>query len=275
MLTAEQIKAREGKLTASRVKCLMDGDAAEVYNLWLEMTGDPSFVAPDFSDSWPVRLGEATEDLNLDWFARKHGPVTGRREVVQNGDHPWMAATLDGWSVDRACPIEAKNVGGWESNDTIIQRYMPQMHWQMMVTDTAECALSVIVGGKPPEVWFIPKDEAYAAELMRRAVDFMDCVRNLTPPVELPAVDAPKLPAEKTYDMSSLAGDLERRTMWKKAGLIWLKNKDAAKRFEDAAKILKHKDVMPEDAKRAFGFGIEITRAKNGALTIKEFAGNG
>ena len=39
MLTAEQIKARSGKLTASRVSVLMKGDAKGIHNLWLEMTG--------------------------------------------------------------------------------------------------------------------------------------------------------------------------------------------------------------------------------------------
>lgn len=273
-LTAEQIKARDGKLTASRVKCLMDGDGAEIYNLWLEMTGDPSFVAPNFDGVWHIALGEATEQVNLDWFARKHGPVSGRGKVFSNPDLTWMAATLDGWSEQHACPIETKNVGGWEPNETIIQRYMPQMHWQMLVTDTEQCALSVIIGGKEPVVWFIPRDKAYAAELMRRAVNFMENVRTLTPPVNMPAVDAPKLPAEKTYDMTQW-DDVVRRDMWENTAAIWLANKKANETFDKAAKALKDKGVMPEDAARAFGFGIEITRNKAGSLSIKEFAGDG
>jgi len=35
MLSPEQIEARRGKLTASRVACLMNGDEQAVYNLWL------------------------------------------------------------------------------------------------------------------------------------------------------------------------------------------------------------------------------------------------
>ena len=73
MLTAEQLKARDGKLTASRVACLMTGDAEKIMNLWREMVGDPSFVADDLSGVWPVQLGSATEMLNLDWYTRRTG----------------------------------------------------------------------------------------------------------------------------------------------------------------------------------------------------------
>ena len=97
MLNAEQIKARTGKLTASRIACLMKGDAKEIYNLWLEMTGQ-EFEHEDLLRVWPVQLGSATEQLSLDWFEMKNGlPVTRRGEVVVHPDYEWAACTLDGW----------------------------------------------------------------------------------------------------------------------------------------------------------------------------------
>ena len=61
-LTQAQLAARDGKLTASRVACLMTGDAERIYALWLEMVGDPSFEPEDLSDVWPVQLGSVTEE---------------------------------------------------------------------------------------------------------------------------------------------------------------------------------------------------------------------
>jgi hypothetical protein len=77
-LTAEQIRARQGKLTASRVACLMHGDAAKIMQLYREMIGEGE---PENLDHvWPVRLGSATEQLNLDWFEMKNGPLSRRGE---------------------------------------------------------------------------------------------------------------------------------------------------------------------------------------------------
>ena len=98
MLTPAQIDARKGKMTSSRIACLMVADIAKIYSLYLEMTNDPAFVPEDFSNFWPVLLGTATEQLNLDFFEQKNGlSVTRRGEVVVHPEIDWAAATLDGF----------------------------------------------------------------------------------------------------------------------------------------------------------------------------------
>src|SRR5262249_26072714 len=156
-LTAAQHAARDGKLTASRIACLMTDDQAAIMDLWREMVGDPDYVPEDLSGVWAVQLGSHTESINLDWFERKRGQVSRRGQVVthMNG---WAACTLDGWSEQNNCPIECKHVGGREPIETIIARYMPQMHWQMIVCGAPQCALSVIMGANEPAIEFIPFD---------------------------------------------------------------------------------------------------------------------
>jgi predicted phage-related endonuclease len=101
MLNAAQMKARDGKLTASRVACLMTGDNDKILNLWRELVGDPAYVEEDLSNVWAVQLGTATEELNLDWFERRTGKkVTRRGEVVIHPECDWAACTLDGWIDD-------------------------------------------------------------------------------------------------------------------------------------------------------------------------------
>lgn len=98
MLSPAQLEAREGKLTGSRVACLMNGDEEAMMNLWREMVGDPAFVPDDLSGVWAVQLGSFTEPLNLDWYERKNGvQVIRRGEVVVHPDYLWAAATLDGF----------------------------------------------------------------------------------------------------------------------------------------------------------------------------------
>lgn len=258
MLTDVQIKARAGKLTASRIACLMTGDEAEILNLWRELCGG-DFEQEDLSGVWPVQLGSCTEDLNLDWYERKHGAVSRRGEVVI-GPQDWMAATLDGWSDAHSCPVECKHVGGREPLETIIQRYQPQMHWQMIVTGASQCALSVIMGASEPIVEFIAKDEAYAAELMVRAEAFWLCVLMLTPPCAVPAV-SPPVKAEKIYEMQG-------SNAWAANAATWLTTKVAAKDFTAAEKEIKA--LVPSDAAKCIGHGITVNRDRAGRLSIRE-----
>lgn len=260
-LTAQQIKARDGKLTASRVACLMTGDEAEIYNLWLEMTGDPSFVEPDFSKNWHVALGNATEQLNLDWFAMKHGPVSGRGKVVTHPEFTWAAATLDGWADDHACPIECKHLIGFTKTEECVPIYMPQMTWQMLITDSEQCAFSPIQGGREPDVRFVPFNKPYADELMRRAQAFMEHVRSLTPPVTPPRMDAEvKVEPVKIVDMG-------KNALWGEAADDYIRHANHAKVFESASKALKK--IIPADAKITHGAGIHAVRNKAGAVSIK------
>jgi len=101
MLNPEQIKARTGKLTASRIACLMNGDAKAIQNLWLEMTGQDFENTEDLSRVWPVQLGSCTEVLNLNWYSAKGGGNVCRRgEVAVHPINTWAAATLDGRMAD-------------------------------------------------------------------------------------------------------------------------------------------------------------------------------
>ena len=185
-LTAEQLKAREGRLTASAVACLMTGNKRKILDLWRSLIGDPTYQAPDLSGVWPVRLGEVTEELQLDWYERKTGHQVGRRgEVVIHPDHQWAAATLDGYDIQLNAPIECKHVGGREPLDRILVRYKPQCFWQMIVTKTKTTLMSVIEAANEPIIVPVHYETEYAAELWRRAEIFMGHVANMTPPIEV------------------------------------------------------------------------------------------
>jgi predicted phage-related endonuclease len=259
-LTDKQRELRKGHFTGSQANILMNGDAYKINDLWLMHTGDPRYVEADFTEVWPVRLGETTEALNLEFAVMKHGPITRQGEVVYGlGSLDWTAATLDGWLTQRNCPIEAKCVNGRSSLDDVVARYQPQMHWQMMVCKAKECALSVIIGGNEPIVEFVPLNRQYARELWQRAMAFWLCVKSKTPPVELPAVLPPPL-ANKIYEMDS--------DDWKAQAARWIQAYGAAQTAKEAEKALKA--LVPADAKAATGHGVLITRNRAGSLSLRE-----
>jgi predicted phage-related endonuclease len=259
MLTSEQIAARQGKLTASRVACLMTGNTAKIMDLYLEMTDDQSFVPENLDNVWAVQLGACTEKLSLDWYDGKHNRVTRRGEVVVHPYYTWAAATLDGWDDVLECPIECKHVGGREPMEVIVDRYQPQMHWQMICTNTQQCALSVIMGAAEPIIEYVPRDREYSNELIARGLQFMDHVRRRVPPVEIAPVPPPA-DASKIYDMTS-------NNLWASQAADWLANQQAGKTAEAAAKALK--EITPRDAKKATGHGVRITRDRASRLSLR------
>lgn len=261
-LTDAQRKARDGKLTASRVGVLMTGDDAAVLNLWREMVGDPAWVEDDLSAVWPVQLGSHTETLNLDWYERKTGHALERGRSVTSPDLPWAAATLDGWDIAERMCVEAKHVNNWANIDDVIARYQPQLHWQMYVTQTERAALSVIIGASEPVIEIIQRDLGYMRELVSRAAAFWDCVTTLTPPVALPSFSAPVIPVREV--------EMQGSNEWASLAADWTTNKVAAKAFEASAKGIKA--MVEPDVVRAFGHGIEAKRSRNGAITIKEIS---
>jgi hypothetical protein len=260
-LSAAQLKARDGKLTASRIGVLMHGDETKVHELWLEMIGDPAWKALDFSDNWPVQMGNATEALNLAWYAKKYGPVTRQGEIVQMVKPAWAACTLDGFDAERGIPIECK-FSLYKKADDVRDWNLPQLHWQMSILGAKQCALSVIVGGNEPQVEFVDYCEAYGGELWRRAEAFWECVETLTPPAKMEAVATP-VPVERWRTIS-----MDGNNAWASHAADWLANREGAKIFEKCSKEIKA--LIESDVGLASGHGIQAKRSVNGALTIKE-----
>jgi hypothetical protein len=258
MLSPSQIEARKGKLTGSRVAALMTGDAEKILRLYREMIGEAPEV--DLSDVWPVRLGEATEQLNLDWYEMRRNPLSRRGEVVIHPHYDWAACTLDAWDDTLCCPVEAKHVGGREPLETVIDRYAAQLQWEMEVTTADQCAISIIVAAAPPVVEYVPRDPDYAAEMIHRGAQFMECVARRIMPVHLAPVAAPVV-VSKTYDMS---GD----NRWAAAAAAWLTTKVAARDHAEAEADLKA--IMPDDARRCVGYGVVINRDRAGRLSLRE-----
>jgi predicted phage-related endonuclease len=260
MLTPEQIAARKGKMTASRIAPLMTGNVDAIMRLYQEMIGE--LEPEDLSEVWPVRLGETTEALNLEWFERKNNlKLAGRGVFIQSARLEWAGATLDAWCEELVCPVECKHVGGREPLEVVIDRYQPQMQWQMMVTDAEQCALSVIMGANEPIVEFIPRDNDYIGIEIDRAAQFMTFVAHRDPPIVLEPVPPPA-DASKIYDMTS-------NNYWSASAIHWLETRQAAHFNDEAAKILK--SIVPEDAKKCFGHGVQITRDRAGRLSLREF----
>jgi hypothetical protein len=99
---------------------------------------------------------------------------------------------------------------------------------------------TIIVAAAPPVVEYVPRDADYAAEMVVRGRQFMDCVARRVEPVTLPA-GPPPIDVSKYYDMTG-------RNEWANAAATWLATKASARECADAEKYLK--SLVPPDGRR-------------------------
>lgn len=263
MLTEAQKRVRECRIGASFVPVLMAGDEAKIMREWMRLTDHPNYVEEDLSGSWPVHFGTVIEKYALDWHEKKTGRILTRRgESVIHPERDYVSCTLDAFREDDRCAIDCKAPGCWRKLDEVLAYYVPQMIVQRGCTNAISTALLVVHGGAEPEEHSVAWDAAYESEVWQRIDWFWSCVADLTPPCVIAPAPAPVV-ADKAVDM---AGNNE----WPGLAAQWLENKDAARAFTVAEKSIK--GIVPADAKRAFGSGIEVSRAKNGNLKITEKA---
>jgi len=260
MLNAAQIAARAGKIGGSDIGIIVGGDRVKIDKLWREKIGEKE--PDDLSRKWPVYRGTHTEQMHLNWIE-----VEEQQSIVRRGDsvahyrYDWAMCTLDGWIKELACPIEVKWTNGNEPFvPVILDRYAPQVQWIMEITGADQCAFSAVLGAAEPVMDYVQRDADYAGLLLERGHQFIQHVRNRTPPVDLPMVPLP-VDATRVVDM---AGNNE----FAHQADIWLQLRDSAAAFDDAAKILK--SLVPPDAKRCFGYGVTITRNRLGHLSLRE-----
>jgi hypothetical protein len=266
MLTTEQQALRKNRITGSRVAKLVTGSEADILTLWEIMTGRRE--EDDLSNVWPVYLGSHTEDLHLNWLERVWGePITRRGEFAQSAEHEWAGVTLDGWR--GGCPVEVKHVGGWEERAIASsQRYYPQCQWQAYCCEAPGTSTSAIIeGAREPFVTYLPRDDEHIADLVDRA----GCIHGVrrTADYVQPIAGSPvtvTLPSQwRTVDLATdtpnWGGEMQT------ALDEWQATVAEAKRNEDAKASVKK--LLPEDVGLVIAGGIQVKRAKNGAVSIR------
>lgn len=270
-LTAAQLAAREGKITASFAPQLMAGDIPAIHNKWLELIGDPSWQPEDLSDNWPVQFGSFIEGFALDWHERRtQYALTRRGEVVQHPILPHVACTLDGFREFDQCAIDCKCVGHWRKLDEVLAFYQPQLILQRACVRSINCALLIVHGGAAPVEYSVTIDPDYEVMVWQRIDQFWRCVQLLIPPVEgmkLPPLTPPE--QWRTIDLDQpdqLVAYNWAPDMKLQLG-TWDATHDAAQRNETARDEIKK--LLPEDAGKLSCGGLTVTRNRARAVSIK------
>ena len=257
MLSKEELQTRKGFANGSEAGTITGDDEQKKIELFLEKTDQKE--PEDLTFVQPVRFGEVTEGINIEFSQQKLGKlITSQQQTVTSDEYPWLRATLDGM-VDGHI-VECKCVSAFAKKDEIRNRYFPQVQQQMLLVGASKAYLCVFFGTLSHEIFEIEADPIFQSQLADVTRKFMECVKNRTPPVVFSNVHVPVEPIHRV--------DMSASNEWGNSANIWISNQGYAKSFDEAAKTLK--SLTPADAVEAYGAGLRVMRSKSGSLSIRK-----
>jgi hypothetical protein len=247
-----------GRFTGTSANVVMRGGEAEWNKHYRIRAG---LDQPD-PQNWAMRAGSHMESLILDWLEDQSSPITRRGEVVFHPDVVDVCAKLDGYRAADDAIIECKFLSPMRNREEFLAAYYPQTMLQRLCTRASKAVLVVAQGTNEPIDFEHEYDADYAAELMKRAGVFLDCLRTLTPPFPMP----PVVPRAKWRTLDIIA----EPTNWSGELLLYLQEYDstaaAAQIHDEVGKAAR--DLVPDDVGKVFAGGFQITRNRKGTLAI-------
>jgi predicted phage-related endonuclease len=251
---------RKEFIGGSDARIIMGNDEAALIRLWQEKRGE---VEPDdLSGNLIVQLGLATESLNRRWYEANTGHSI--KDVQRRARHPilkWMATTLDGVVETTGAVFESKFMLPWSfSEEGAVEKHLAQLQHNMWVIQAKSAVLSIITGGGKWVEIGVQADALYQHVLLVAEKKFRQCVATGERP-SLFGVEAPRprIEALRVVDMSA-------SNSWAEFAGVYCRTREAFLDHERAKVELKQ--LMPEDAREAFGHGVRAKRSKAGAISF-------
>lgn len=244
--------------------------AGHWHELWLEKT--KRRPPPDLSKVFRVQLGKHTERFHLDWITEKHGLFTcdmGLRK--HDAGLPWRYVTIDAWDLHHRTHVEVKHSHSQMTVREAADHYMPQLQHGLSITGCEWCWFSVIPGNDEPQCVKVSRHDAYIERLLELEHNFWSLVQQDIEPDTLDdtlIIKARDLQHEILIDGFKEDLDMSRHNEWSVLAGEFIELKPQADRCDQVKKELKA--LVPEDRRRCFGGGIQITRDKRGQLILRE-----
>jgi putative phage-type endonuclease len=154
----------------------------------MEVWLDKLDSAPVREQSDRMRWGQVVEDSIADWFAERTGIGVRRCGLMRNADRPWQQVSVDRLTADGGV-LEIKNTNyhrrsEWADDDGEIVADGAEAQGQhaLAVTGLSHVWVAAQIGGEPPVVRRIERDDAFIADLIACEQEFWALVQSQTPP---------------------------------------------------------------------------------------------
>ena len=263
MLTADQKIWRRAGIGGSDARTVAFGGAQE----WAALRNEKvEGIEPTFGDEQRLLMdmGHAIEPVCLDYFTAKVTALKQRDVPFTSALDPYFRCTLDGLT-EAMDPVQCKFHTGDKRLGELIEYYWPQLQHELFVTGAPKLHMAVIFGhyGRFEHEEVAP-DQAFLDTYIARAFQFKAYVETGVLPDGMRLFPKANIPRVREHVWPVNDNEVAD------AAVTWLGNAGAAKRYEDAAKVIKA--AVPDDAKAAKwlrdGVGIRVTVDKRGAKKI-------
>lgn len=186
-ITEKQRLRRKDHIGSSDMSAIMGlNPYMTAHDLWLIKTGRVENVV----EGEAVELGNALEDVLIDWFEEKMCLGT-ERNVTKTAEWSVMEANCDAIVIDSHIGVECKTTGltggfadGWgdDETDEVPEHVIIQCHHQMLCADLDTVFVPALIGGRGRVMYEIERNEEIIALIFEKAKEFWACVENDTPP---------------------------------------------------------------------------------------------
>lgn len=153
--------------------------------VYLDKTGDER-AEREQTDG--MAWGNYVEGPIAEWFADRTGIKVRRCGLMQHEDRPWQQVSVDRLTADGGI-LEIKNTnyhrrGEWEDDEgeIVADGAEAQAQHAMAVTGLPHAWFAAQVGGQPPVIRRIERDDAFIADLTAAEAEFWALVEARTPP---------------------------------------------------------------------------------------------
>ena len=174
MLTKEQHAERAHVFGASEVASLFGyGFAGQTaWHVWARLTDrlPERTEGDDKQASLAIKIGNALEPVAIEEAeAYYEQPIGRRQEWFRHKTLP-LGAHIDGWLMKDNVPMDAKASGmswlwGEAESDQAPPGILLQCHAIMMATQSTECRIFAILGGREPRAYNVLRDESIVKEI--------------------------------------------------------------------------------------------------------------
>ena len=250
---------RKTKVTASMIPTIVGvGKFKKTpYTMWQQQMG---FVFED-GDNWAMEEGRRLEPVVRE-LVNERLKANFTKRVVQHDEIEWAAASLDGIDLDLDQVLEIK-CPGLEDHITaekgqVPKHYYPQVQWQLFCSGLDSAIYASYYKDKKTkkeslELFEVQIDEDYIAEILPKAAEYYECVRDCIPPAlgedDYVQIDDPKFEEDSRN---------------------WQSANEMRKMYKDKEDFYRERLISYTDGSNAQGYGVKLTRAnRDGAVDIK------
>jgi putative phage-type endonuclease len=182
----EWLELRRGGIGGSDALAVLGLDPWKTrMEVYLDKTGDDR-AEREQTDG--MAWGNYVEGPIADWFAFKTGIKVRRCGLMRHEDRPWQRVSVDRLTADGGV-LEIKNTNyhrraEWEDDEgeIVADGAEAQAQHAMAVTGLPHAWFAAQVGGQPPVIRRIERDEAFITDLTACEAEFWQLVEARTPP---------------------------------------------------------------------------------------------